>query len=113
MEEAGGWMDGGTGTAQPGVWAWGKNEMGEKEQRESPRSPFPNYYRDPPNVPSSVPLSSCGRCGGEETSGLGIPELIPQSMARFVTLFWFAFVLMAPTVLFLVEHMVLFFFFFS
>lgn len=68
-------------------------ELREKEQRESPSFPFPNYYRDFAGRGSGTPKSpllspsdpAAGRCGGEDVpGGLGIPaalELIPQSRA--------------------------------
>lgn len=93
MEEAGGWVCGwgGQGQQRPGS-EHGENEVGEKEQRESPRSPFPNYYRDfagrgsgTPKSPLLIPSDpAAGRCGGKDAAGLGIPaalELIPQSQA--------------------------------
>lgn len=97
MEEAGGWVDGGTGAAAPGVRAGGKQgggaaELREKEQRESPRFPFPNFYRGfagrgsgtpKPLILSPSDPAVC-RCGGEDADRLGISaalELIPQSQA--------------------------------
>lgn len=101
MEEAGGWVDGGTGTAAPGVRARGKRG-GEKEQRESPRFLFPTFYLDfagrgegtpkPPLLSPSEPAAGRWGAGGGcrwagNASGTGADSLKPGCMPRFFSLF--------------------------